>query len=294
MVDHWGQGRVLDYFGPSRAADPAARAWAAAFERSSASPAMVRQVLSATLALDVKPVLASVSAPTLVLHHRDEFVPVEKGRELADGIAGARYVEIPGGDHTPWGEGVDTLLPILLEFVTGRPVVADVERALATVLVTDIVGSTKRAAEVGDRRWKQLLAEHDSIVRRQLGRFDGHEVNTTGDGFVATFDRPSGALYCATAASDSLARAGLPVRAGVHTGEVEVAGTETRGIALHIATRVASEAGAGEILASSTVRDLVIGSELSFEDRGTHELKGVPGEWRLYAVTPAHAIAANA
>lgn len=287
LVEHWGQGKMLDVFAPSRAGDPAARGWAAAFERASASPAMARQLLASILEVDVGPALAAVKVPTLVLHHSHEFVPVEKGREIADGIVGARFVEIPGRDHAPWGEGVDRLLTEVLEFITGRRPSEGVERALATVLVTDLVGSTQRAAEVGDRRWKELLSEHDRIVRRQLERFGAVEVNFTGDGFIATFDGPSRALRCGLGLADGLGRAGLPVRVGLHTGEVELAGQGTRGIALHIATRVVSEAAAGEVLASSTVRDLVFGSELHFDERGTRVLKGVPGEWRLYAVRPA-------
>jgi len=246
---------------------------------------MARLLLSAIREMDVRPVLQSVRVPTLVLHHNREYVAIASGREIAEGIAGARFVEIPGRDHTPWGEGVDVLLPEVLEFITGSPSAAEVDRVLATVLVTDLVGSTARAAEIGDRRWKELLVDHDQTIRRHLLRYQGAEVNTTGDGFIATFDGPSRGVRCALALVDSLGRAGTPIRAGLHSGEVELGDRDVRGIALHIATRIAAEASSGEVLASGTVKDLVIGAGLSFADHGSYDLKGVPGDWRLYAVT---------
>lgn len=284
-VDSWGQGNLIDIFAPSRAADPAARAWTAAFERSSASPGMVRLLVDAIREVDVRPVLQSVRVPTLVLHRSGEYIPLANGREVAEGITGSRFVEVPGTDHTPWGEGVDVLLPEVLEFITGSPSAVEPDRVLATVLVTDLVGSTAKAAQVGDKRWKEILAMHDLNVRRQLLRYRGYEVNTTGDGFIATFDGPTRAVRCALDLVDSFGSAGTPIRAGLHSGEIELADRETRGIALHIAARIAAEAGPNEVLVSGTVKDLVVGSGLSFAELGTYNLKGVPGEWRLFGAT---------
>jgi class 3 adenylate cyclase len=206
------------------------------------------------------------------------------GRYVADHIAGARYVEIPGTDHMWFSEHGDEVLDQIEEFLTGSLASSDPDRRLATVLFTDIVGSTATAAELGDTRWRALLDRHDAIVRGELARFGGHEVDSTGDGFLATFDTPGIAIRCARAIGDTLDAIGVSIRAGVHTGEVEVRGGQIGGLAVHIGARVAAQGGAGDIVVSSTVKELLAGSELTFVDRGEHELKGVPGTWHLYLV----------
>jgi class 3 adenylate cyclase len=209
--------------------------------------------------------------------------PVEIGRYLADHIPGARWVELKGVDHYPWFGSVDALVAEIEEFLTGVRPQPEIDRVLATLLFTDIVGSTAQAAEMGDRRWRELLEKHHALVRRELQRFRGREVDTTGDGFLATFDGPARAVRCAAAIRDAVAGLGLAVRAGLHTGECELVGSGVAGIAVHLGARIAALAGAGEVLVSSTVKDLVAGSGLSFVDRGVHVLKGVPGEWRMFA-----------
>jgi class 3 adenylate cyclase len=250
-----------------------------------ASPGMVRNIFALYPQLDIRDVLPAIQVPTLVLHRRhDRMVRLEMGRYLADRIPGAKFVEVDGADHLFFTGDADTVLDEIEEFLTGvRPQPA-VERVLATVLFTDIVDSTKRAVELGDQRWKELLGRHDAQVRRQLARFQGREVNTTGDGFLARFDGPARAIRCAAAIRDVLRSLGLEVRAGVHTGEVELRDDDISGIAVHIAARVAAAAGAGEVLVSRIVVDLVAGSGLGFAARGEHALKGVAGEWGLFAV----------
>jgi class 3 adenylate cyclase len=216
----------------------------------------------------------------------DRAIPVQLSRYLAEHIPGAKYVELPGSDHVPWVGDADEVLAEIEEFVTGIRGVARSDRVLATVLFTDIVGSTERVADVGDEAWAQLLEAHHDRVREQLTRFGGREVGTAGDGFLATFDGPARAVMCARAIMDALAPLGLRVRAGVHTGEVELVGSEIRGLAVHIGARIAALAGPHEVLTSRTVKDLVVGSGLVFEDRGTHRLKGVPDEWQVFAVVP--------
>ena len=213
------------------------------------------------------------------------IVDVRSGRYLAEHIPGAKYVELPGEDHLWWIADQDAILDEVEEFLTGVRQTHESDRVLATVMFTDICGSTERAAELGDRRWRELLERHETLIRRQLGRFRGHEVKTIGDGFLATFDGPARGIRCARAISDEIAKIGIEVRAGLHTGECEVMNGDVGGIAVHIGARVAARAGPGEVLVSNTVRDLVAGSGLEFEDRGLQPLKGVPGEWRLYAVT---------
>jgi class 3 adenylate cyclase len=238
--------------------------------------------------IDVREVLPTIRVPTLVLQRVDDRdVNVEEGRWIARQIPGAKYVELPGDEHLIWAGDVDAVVDEVEEFLTGRRPVHEPDRVLATVLFTDIVGSTERATEVGDRRWRELLDQHHSLVRRQLERFDGREVETAGDGFLATFDGPARAIRCADSLRVGVRALGLEIRAGLHTGECEVVGDGVRGIAVHTGARVAALAGTGEVLVSSTVKDLVAGSGIEFEDRGTHELKGVPGEWRLYAVSDA-------
>jgi class 3 adenylate cyclase len=238
------------------------------------------------LDIDVRHVAPAINVPTLVIHAvEDRICHVENGRFLARTIPGARYVELPGGDHVPWFDPEPTLAEIR-EFLTGRREPASPERALATVLFTDLVGSTARASEIGDRRWRDILEQHHVAVRRELARFGGREVDTTGDGFFATFDGPARAIRCARAIVEALRPLALDVRAGLHTGEVELLNGKVAGIAVNIGARVAAQAAAGEIFVSGTVKDLVAGSGLEFEDRGTAALKGVPGEWRLYTVVP--------
>ena len=235
-------------------------------------------------AIDVRDVVPAVKIPTLVLHRTGDLVShVENGRWLARTIAGARLVELPGADHAPF-INADDILDEIQEFLTGVREPAEPERVLATVLFTDVVGSTEKARELGDRRWRDLLDRHNEIVRRDLERFRGREVDTAGDGFFATFDGPARAIRCARSIVADVQSVGLEVRAGLHTGECELAGDQVRGIAVHTGARVASLAGAGEVLVSSTVRDLVAGSGIEFAERGVQSLKGIPGEWSLYAV----------
>jgi class 3 adenylate cyclase len=281
----WGEGVGLNAWAPSRHGDADLRRWWARLQRMAASPGMVRNIFALYPQLDIRDVLPSIQVPTLVLHRRgDRMVRLEMGRYLADHIRGAKFVELDGTDHLFFTGDADTLLDEIEEFLTGvRPMPA-VERVLATVLFTDIVDSTKHAVELGDERWKELLGRHDNQVRRQLERFGGREVNTTGDGFLARFDGPARAIRCAMAIRDVLRSLGLEVRAGVHTGEVELRDDDISGIAVHIAARVAAAAGAGEVLTSRIVVDLVAGSGLNFAARGEHRLKGVAGEWPLFAV----------
>lgn len=234
--------------------------------------------------IDVRHVAPAINVPTLIIHAVDDQVcHVENARFLARTIPGARYVELPGGDHVPWFDP-DVVAGEIREFLTGRREGATPDRALATVLFTDLVGSTEQAVELGDRRWGDLLAQHHAAVRRELQRFDGIEIDTAGDGFFATFDGPARAIRCAQSIIDALRPLGLNVRAGLHTGVVERADSKVAGIAVNIGARVAAQADAGEVLVSGTVRDLVAGSGIEFEDRGSTALKGIPGEWRLFAV----------
>jgi class 3 adenylate cyclase len=251
-----------------------------------ASPAAAAALTRMSAMIDIRQVLPAIRVPTLVLHRADEIL-AEASRYVGERIPGARIVELTGRDHMPWLGDQDAALDEIQEFLTGvRPHPA-LDRVLATVLFTDIVGSTELAADLGDRRWRDVLEQHNALVRRELSRFRGRELNTAGDGFLATFDGPGRAVACAASIRDAARALGLQIRFGLHTGELELAGSEIRGIAAHTGARVASKAGPGEVLASSTVKDLVAGSGLEFEDRGLHELKGVPGEWRLYAVSNA-------
>ncbi|HET8537603.1 MAG TPA: adenylate/guanylate cyclase domain-containing protein, partial [Solirubrobacteraceae bacterium] len=235
---------------------------------------------------DVTDVLPAVSVPTLVLHRVDDVVPVMGSRIIAARIPGAKLVELPGEDHAFWFGDADSILDEVELFLTGVRPAPDPDRALVTVMFTDIVGSTERAAELGDRRWSDLLESHHEIVRRQLEIHGGREIDTAGDGFLATFDGPARAIRCAQAISEEIRTLGIEIRAGIHSGECEFADGHVHGIAVHIGARVAALAGPSEVLASSTVADLVAGSGLSFVDRGTHELKGVPGAWRVVALAP--------
>jgi pimeloyl-ACP methyl ester carboxylesterase len=281
----WGKGADSAVRNPS--VDERFAEWFATLCRMSASPGAALTLLRMNFEIDVRAILPAIRVPTLILHRVGDLrVNVGNSRYLAEHIPGAKYVELPGSDHYMWVGDDDPVTDEIEEFLTGARHAAEPDRVLATVLFTDIVGSTERAAVLGDRRWRELLDDHDAAVRRALARFRGREVKTTGDGFLATFDGPARAVRCASAVVEAVRALGLDVRAGVHTGEVELMGDDVGGIAVHIGARVAAEAGAGEVLVSSTVRDLVAGSGLAFEDRGARTLKGVPGEWRLLAVAP--------
>jgi class 3 adenylate cyclase len=281
----WGGPDALAMWAPSAAGDEEAiRHWRR-LVRSGTSPAAATALIRMYYDIDVRPALAAITAPSLVLHRRDDrVVAVGMARALARDLPGARYVELEGQDHLPWTQHPDGLLDEIEEFVTGARREREPERMLATILFTDIVGSTERAASSGDREWRRLLERHDELVRRELGRYRGREVKQTGDGFLAAFDGPARAVQCAAAISEQVRRLGIEVRAGVHTGECEVRDGDLAGMAVHIGARVGACAAASEVLVSGTVKDLVVGSDLRFEDRGARELRGVPGEWRLYAL----------
>jgi class 3 adenylate cyclase len=246
---------------------------------------MAGAVTRAVTGTDVRDKLPRIAVPTLILHRRESrFVRVAHGRYLADHIAGSRYIELAGADALHWVGDTGPMLDEIEEFVTGVRGSSGAERVLTTMIFTDIVGSTRRAAELGDGRWHDLLDNHDKVVRHQLQRFGGREVNTAGDGFVATFTSPSVALDCADAIVDAVRQLGIEVRAGVHVGEVEVRGADIAGMAVHIAARVAALAGPNEVFTSSTVREIVSGSRHVFAENGEYELKGVPGRWRVYSL----------
>ena len=285
IENHWGEGNLLTLFAPERAKDPSFADWWTRFERSAVSPAMARQVVALNMNTDLRAVLPSVRVPALVLHQSDNsLVPVALGRETASLIPGARFMEFPGTDVYGWPGADDPAMDEIEEFLTGRRRPREPERVLATVLFTDICGSTKRAAEVGDKAWRELLDRHNQLVRSELENWRGREVKTLGDGFIATFDGPARGVRCAQAIVQNVAGLGLDVRAGLHTGDCELLDGDVAGIAVHIGARISAMAGAGEVLVSSTVKDLAVGSGLEFSDRGVHALQGVPGEWRAYAV----------
>jgi class 3 adenylate cyclase len=285
----WGTGEyVIKFFAPSKIGDEVMRQAAARWERQMASPSAVIALTQMNRQIDARHVLPAIHLPALIIHKQgDTAVTVDDARYLAANIAGAKYVELPGIDHGPVIDpaAADRIVDEVEEFLTGsRSSEAEIDRVLATVMFTDIVDSTRRAAELGDRQWRALLDRHDETVRQQLTRFRGNEVKNLGDGFLATFDGPARAVRCAAAISESMRPLGIAVRSGLHTGEIELKQNDVAGIAVHIAARVAAEAEAGEAVVSSTVRDLVAGSGLRFEDRGTRTLKGLPEEVRLYRV----------
>jgi len=281
----WGTGAVTAAIAPSRAGDAAFRRWAGRFERGSHSRSFTSVLLSWLANLDLRAVLPAIRVPTLVLHREASQVRMPASSQyLADHIVGARLASVSGTDSTFFTEEADAFLDHIEEFVTGVPPVREPDRALATVLFTDIVASTEHATRLGDQRWRQLLDQHDDIAARELDRHRGRKVNPTGDGMLATFDGPARAVRCAQAIVAAVRPLGIEVRAGVHTGEVELRGDDIGGIAVHIGQRVSALAGPGEVLVSRTVTDLVAGSGLEFEERGEHELKGVPGKWAIYAV----------
>jgi len=285
FVALWGTGTTQHVLNPDMPWNEEIRAAWARMERLGASPGTVAHVMPIVAGLDIRVILPSVRVPTLVVQHAgDPFIPSEWGEYVADHIPGAKYIELPGRNFHHFVEPWHDSFQEIAEFLTGHQAEVIDDRVLATVLFTDIVDSTRRAAEMGDRDWRALLDAHDAIVRAQLTRFRGREVNSTGDGFLATFDGPQRAIRCAMAIRDSVQALGIEVRAGLHTGEVEIRGDDIGGIAVHIGARVSALAGANDVVVSSTLHDLVIGLGLEFDDHGTHQLKGVPGEWRLFAV----------
>jgi class 3 adenylate cyclase len=285
-LEVWPDGGLLRLWAPSHAEDAAARDWFTRYQRLSASPGAMKALWQSLKETDVRSVLPTISVPTLVMHRtEDVLIQVGCSRYMAERIPGAKLVEFPGRDHLWWFGDQDAIVDEVEEFLTGTRTMPEPDRVLATVLFTDIVGSTERAAELGDREWRELLERHGAVVRRELDRHRGHEVNTTGDGFLATFDGPARAIRCAQAIAAGIRPLGIEVRAGLHTGELEVMNGDVGGIAVHTGARVSGRAGPDEVLVSQTVKDLVAGSGIEFDDRGTHQLKGVPGEWRLFAVT---------
>jgi class 3 adenylate cyclase/pimeloyl-ACP methyl ester carboxylesterase len=283
-LDNWGDGSRIAALSPSSAENPRLRQWYGRFERLAASPGWAAQLMRMHSQVDVRAVLPTIQVPTLVMHRADDkFIDIRHSRYLAEHIPGARFVVLPGEDTLFGDDGSE--LDEVEEFLTGARQVPDPERILATVMFADIVDSTRRAAELGDRRWRELLEEMERGVGRELHRFRGRAVKTMGDGFLATFDGPARAIRCATAIRDAArTQHGVEVRTGLHTGEIEVIGDDVGGIAVHIGARVGGIASGGEVLVSGTVKDLVVGSGIEFEDRGERELKGVPGAWRLWAV----------
>jgi len=281
----WGNAITLPFWAPSLVEDEAFKKWWSRFERTGASPGAARALLDMNTEIDIRHVLPSIHVPTLVLHRTgDAVVPVEGARWMAEQIPDAKYVELEGGDHAPFVGDSEGLVGEIEEFLTGVRHAPEVDRILATVMFTDIVGSTERASAMGDHYWKQLLEDHHARIRKQLEVYRGREVDTAGDGFLAAFDGPGRAIKCAQAAQQAVRELGVDIRAGLHTGECEVFGDKLSGVAVHIGSRVMSKADGPEVMVSSTVKDLVAGSGIEFEDRGEHELKGVPGSWHLFSV----------
>jgi class 3 adenylate cyclase len=281
----WGTEAMAHLVIPSRGGDQRFCRWFAKLMRSAASPRAAQAFARALLEIDARPLLPLIQAPTLVLHRSEApLFAIEHGRFLAEHIAGAKLVELAGSDWgLPW-QGADIALDHIEQFLGGLRRPPDPTRVLATVLFTDIVGSTEQAGRLGDRRWRELLAVHDELARRVVEEFQGQLVKTTGDGILATFDGPGRGIRCAAALRDELGGIDLQIRAGLHTGEVELRDSDIGGIAVHLAARVMAAAGSGEILTSRTVRDLVVGSNIMVEDRGAHALKGIDGTWQLFAV----------
>ena len=282
----WGTGAVNSVFTPSVEGDERYRQWHAKYQRMAASPGRSTAMAHLIFDIDVRQQLSTVHVPTLVIHRKDfHFFPIEFGRYLAEHIAGAKFVELPGADGFIYLGDTTGLLDEVEQFLTGERRVAEPDRVLATVLLTDMVGSTDLASQLGDRRWRAILDTHDDIVRRQLEDYHGRLHRATGDGLLATFDGPARGIRCAFAIRDQLTTLGVKIRSGLHAGEIELRGSEIGGIAVHIAARIEAEAAPGEVLCSSTVKDLVTGSDLSFEDRGRRPLKGVPQDWQIYAAS---------
>ncbi|HEY1591660.1 MAG TPA: adenylate/guanylate cyclase domain-containing protein [Solirubrobacteraceae bacterium] len=285
VENHWGEGRFVSLFAPSRADDPSFVEWWTRFERACVSPSTARKLIELNFSADLSGVLPAIRVPTLVLQQRDNpLASLQAGIEAAALIPGARFVEAPGSDSYDWPSSDDPEMDLIEEFLTGRRSQRTPERVLATVMFTDIVGSTDRAAEVGDRAWRKLLDRHNELIEERIDRYRGRVIKTVGDGFLVTFDGPARAVRCAQEIVECVKPLDLSVRCGLHTGECELIDDDVGGIAVHIGARVCATARGDEVLASSTVKDLVVGSELGFEDRGPHQLRGVPGEWRLFAL----------
>ncbi len=287
MREHWGVGLSARRYAPSKANDPAFQQWWARLERLGASPSAAIALIRMNAQIDVTDILPTIRVPTLVLHRvGDLVVSIEDGRFLAKNIPGARFMAFDGVDHLPFiGDDTGDIIGHIMEFLTGTPAEIEIDRVLATVLMTDIVGSTTRAESLGDKGWRDLLDAHNTAVRKQFVRFRGHEVKSLGDGFLATFDGPARAIRCAATIAEAVKPLGIEVRAGLHTGEVELLDDDVRGIAVHLAARVSALAGPGEVLVSRTVRDLVAGSGIRFSERGSHTLKGIPEPMQIFAAT---------
>jgi class 3 adenylate cyclase len=284
MEKNWGTGESLHLFAPSVASDETFKLSWARFERLGASPSAVVALMRMNSEIDIRPILPTIRVPTFIIHRQgDVRVNVEAGRFMARQIPNAKYLEVPGSDHTLWTGETERILDEVEEFLTGSRSAIESDRVLATVLFTDIVNSTKRAETIGDRAWHDVLDRHNALVRREISRHRGHEVRTMGDGFLATFDGPARSIRCALAINEGVEALGLQVRAGLHTGEVEMADDDLSGIAVHIASRVATMAKPGQVLVSNTVRDLVAGSNIRFHDEGSHSLKGLTESVRLFA-----------
>jgi class 3 adenylate cyclase len=287
-VRNWGKGELLRIVSPTLADDPEMVRMCGKLERLSASPGSLRGIMQLIEGIDVSAILPTIRTPTLVLHRKtDVMVPLKLGREYAEGISGARFVQYPAGDHAAWVGDFDALVGDIEEFVTGRRESEDidVDRILATVLFTDIVDSTRKAAEAGDRQWRRWLDEHDRVGRQTVEKHRGHWIKSTGDGLLATFDGPGRAVRCALALGPALRSTGLSLRAGLHTGEIEIRGDDVGGLAVHAASRVMTQSSPGEVWVSRVVTELTAGAGLKFTERGARELKGIPGAWELFAAS---------
>jgi class 3 adenylate cyclase len=278
--------RQLAIVAPSRKDDPAFRSWFRRYTRSAQSGIPVGAVMMMMMSWDIRDRLPAITAPVLILNREEHnLLPIRNARALAEALPNAQLVALPGRDTAIFSSDTDAVADEIQAFLTGSRPPPRHDRILSTVLFTDIVGSTERAATMGDRDWRELLERHHSLLRAALERYGGREVHTAGDGFLATFDSPRRAIECARAAGEAIRSIGLDIRAGIHTGEVELSGGDVQGIAVHIGARISALAGGGEVLVSATVKDLVAGSGIQFDDRGTHRLKGVPGEWRVFSVS---------
>jgi class 3 adenylate cyclase len=289
FLDVWGSGRTAEMVVPSRAGDPAFIDWRGRYERLAASPGTVKKTLATVFHGDVRSALGSISCPTLVIHRRgDKWVRATHGRYLAEHIANASYAELPGDDHLWFGADVDEVLAEIVEFVTGHRSPVEPDRVLTTIMFSDIVASTDQLAAMGDWQWRSLLGRHDQVVQRQLNRFRGRQIKHTGDGILASFDGPARAVRCGSAIIESLRAIGLDARIGIHTGECELHRDDIVGMAVNIAARIGALADGGTVFVSGTLRDLVVGSDIEFVDKGDHSLKGVPGSWKLFEVTDSY------
>ncbi|MBI3161535.1 MAG: adenylate/guanylate cyclase domain-containing protein [Chloroflexi bacterium] len=281
----WGSPYGIEDWAPSAAHDDRFRQWWAKYLRLSTSPGAIANIIRMNISIDVRAILPTIHVPTLILHRAgDRTVHVEQGRYLAEHIPGARFVELGGDDHLWWVGDSESLVNEIQGFLTGEQQTFEPDRVLATVLFTDIVNSTRRASQLGDRRWRDLLNGHNELIHKEIGRFHGRAIKSTGDGFLATFDGPARAIRCAFAIRDQIQQLGIEIRAGLHTGEIELMGDDVGGIAIHIAARVLEQARANTIWVSRTVKDLVVGSDFSFSEQGSFQFKGIPEEWRLFTV----------